>query len=398
MYPRFSETFIVNELLALERAGVQVDLFSLRSPVDSRFHSSLAQIQAEVTYLPVASKAVDLWTVLAQCRPWLPELGDHLDELFDANATDAVQAVRLAAIVRERGIGHLHAHFASVATTVARLAALIADVPYTFTAHAKDIFHRDVDPADLRRKLADASAVVTVSDFNLAHLRRTFGPAAQQVRRIYNGLDLEQFAFTPPTDRPPVVVGVGRLVEKKGFTDLLTAAARLVRSGRELRVDLVGTGALLDPLRQQAHHLGIDEHVRFLGAQPQHRVREIVVGASALAAPCVIGADGNRDGLPTVLLEAMALGTPCVATPVTGIPEAVSNGHSGLLVPEGDPAALAAALGQLLDDATLRTRLAAGARTLVETNFDVHHQTALLRRLFSGAPVEHRTPVSEAVA
>ena len=387
MYPRFSETFIVSELLAIEAAGTSVDVFSLRPPVDGRFHESLADVRAEVTYLPQASKATEVWSLLAEAQPVLGSLADHLDELLAATPVDATQAVRLAVAVRQRRITHLHAHFGSAATTVARLAALLSGVPYTFTAHAKDIFHCDVDVADLRRKLEDASAVVTVSDYNLAYLRRTYGSAASSVTRIYNGLDLDRFAFTAPggartpDQGPPVIAAVGRLVEKKGFADLLQAVALMVAAGRDVRLDLVGTGPLQEALAEQVDQLGLARHVQLRGALPQGRVRDVVAGASVFAAPCVVSEDGNRDGLPTVLLEAMALGTPCVATPVTGIPEVVVDGVTGLLVPERDPAALATALARLLDDRDLARNLATRARGLVEAEFDVRRQATMLRAL-----------------
>ncbi|RJK93758.1 glycosyltransferase [Vallicoccus soli] len=393
MYPRFSETFVVTELLAVEAAGTAVEVFSLRPPADGRFHEALSRVRAPVTYLRHSGlRAADAWGVLAAARPVLPGLDGHLGELLAVDVVDALQAVQLAVAVRERGITHLHAHFGSVATTVARLAARLTGVPYTFTAHAKDIFHDDVEPADLRRKLADAAAVVTVSEFNLAHLRAAYGPAAARVRRVYNGLDLDAFRWSSPASRPDRLVAVGRLVEKKGFEDLLDAVALLAADGRDVALDLVGTGPLEAPLRAQVAALRLQERVHLHGAQPQHRVRELVAGAAAFAAPCVVGADGNRDGLPTVLLEAMALGTPVVGTPVTGIPEVVADGTTGLLVPEHDPAALAVALARFLDDPGLRLRCAVAARALVEREFDARHQAAALRGLFA-APAAQGVPV-----
>ena len=386
MYPRFSETFVVNELLAVEAAGTSVEVVSLRPPADGRFHESLAEVRAPVTYLRSSGlRAGDVWASLRAAAGLLPGLRFHLDELLDADVVDAVQAVDLAVLARRRGLTHLHAHFASVATTVARLAARLADLTYSFTAHAKDVFHESVDPEDLRRKLRDASAVVTVSEFNLAHLRAAFGADAARVTRVYNGLDLARFPFSAPGGRPPRVAAVGRLVEKKGFADLLDALALLARGGRVVECDLVGTGPLEGALREQVAALGLAGQVTLHGALPQGRVRRVVQEAAVFAAPCVVGADGNRDGLPTVLLEAMALGTPCVATPVTGIPEVVVDGRTGLVVPEHDPAALAAALLRVLDDAALRVDLAAAARDLVEREFDVHRQAARLRPLFAGA-------------
>jgi colanic acid/amylovoran biosynthesis glycosyltransferase len=384
MFPRFSETFILTEVLQLERLGVDVEVFSLRPPTDGRFHAGLAQLRAPVTYLTSAGiRAGDLWAELADAQRELGDLGPHLAELLDLDVRDALQAVQLARHVRQRGISHLHAHFASAGTSVARAAAVIAGITYGFTAHAKDIFHTDVDPADLRRKLRDASDVVTVSDFNLRYLREVYGSDARAVRRVYNGLDLDGFGWTSPAERPDTIAAVGRLVEKKGFADLVDAVALLVADGRDVELVLVGSGEQEQAIREQIERRRLAQHVRMLGGLPQHRVAEIVGGAAVLAAPCVVGADGNRDGLPTVLLEAMALGTPCVATPVTGIPEVIEHEVTGLLVPERDPHALAAALARVLDDHDLRVGLAKAARDLIETEFDTRRQASLVARGFS---------------
>ena len=394
MYPRFSETFILSEILAHEAAGADLEIFSLRPPADGRFHEALAEVRAPVTYLSHHQRrAADLWALLRTAYRELSGVAEHLEELLDASVEDAAQAVELALAVRSRGIDHIHAHFASVATTVARLASLLTGVPYTFTAHAKDIFHDDVAPGDLRAKLEGAAAVVTVSDFNLAHLTWSFGPAAARTQRIYNGVDLDRFPCSTTEQRPPVIVAVGRLVEKKGFVDLIDACHRLRSDGRTFRCEIIGTGPEEERLRQQVEHLELGATVHLRGPLPQSRVRAAVAGAAALAVPCVVGTDGNRDGLPTVLLEAMALGTPCVATPVTGIPEVVRSEETGLLVPEHDSEALAAALARLLDDRRLGARLAAAARTLVEEEFDIHRQAARLRRHFAAPTTVSTTAV-----
>jgi len=385
MYPRFSETFIVNEVLALERAGMDLEIISLRPPADGRFHETLSQVRAPVRYLSRHVRSQGLWQRLDRAHQVFPGLATHLGDLLELEADDAVSALELAMGVQERGLVHLHAHFASVATAVTRVAAAIAGIGYSFTAHAKDIFHESVDPVALRRRLADARCVVTVSDYNLAHLHRTFGPAADRVHRVYNGLDLARFGYRAPAGRERVVVGVGRLVEKKGFRHLLDAVAHLAARGRPVRLDLVGTGEQEAALREQVAALGLHEHVRLLGPLPQHQVREVVQHAGALAAPCVVGTDGNRDGLPTILLEAMALGTPCVATPVTGIPEVLQHEQTGLLVPEGDHLALAEQLDRLLSDEQLQLRLAGHARGLIEAEFDDRCTSAQLRDLLTGA-------------
>jgi len=404
MYPRFSETFILNEILAHEAVAAQLQIFSLRPPRDGRFHEALARVRAPVHYLKLPTEGVSaladrmatpshvdvFWTAINDAGVVLPDLWAKLETARGEKARDVFQAVNLARMVREQDITHLHAHFGSLATTVARLAAHFADVPYTFTAHAKDLFHASVQPADLRRKLRDAAVVITVSDFNVAFLHENYGPAAERVTRIYNGIDLQMFGFQSPIERPPLIAGVGRLIEKKGFADLIAACAVLRERGRRFGCQIIGSGPQEPALRDQIERSDLAAYVELLGPRPQGDVRALVQRAAVFAAPCVIGSDGNRDGLPTVLLEAMALGTPCVSTDVTGIPEVLHDERTGLLVPQHDAAALAAAIERLLDDVELRSTLARNARRLIEDEFDIARNTARIRDVFVRAQTRTR--------
>jgi colanic acid/amylovoran biosynthesis glycosyltransferase len=392
MYPRFSEPFVVNEILALEAAGERLDIFSLRLPVDGRFHEQLADVSAPVTYLPYQLRPVELWELLQHGLDALPRLSVDLPDVLALGVDDAACAVQLAILTRDLGITHLHAHFASVATDVARVAARLAGVTYSFTAYAQDFHHESVEPARMRSKLAEASTVVTGSDHNLRHLRRRYGSATDHVVRIYHGIELDRYTFDLPGERPPVVVAVGCPVEQTGLTHLVDAVARLVRADRDVRLDIVGVGDQEPALRAQVAARGLGDEVRLLGALPQAQVREVVRDAAVLAALGEVGADRNRDGLPTALLEAMALGTPCVATAVAGVPEVVRHGETGLIVPERDPDALADVLATLLDDRALRRRLAVNARGLVEREFDIRRNSARLREV-----VAPPTPVSAGV-
>lgn len=383
-YPRYSETFIVNEILAHEGAGLDIEIFALRPPTDTHFQDLISQVRAPVHYLPSdCVKLEAFWTALQEASRVLPGLWSALEAARGEHCHDVYQAVLLAHETRRRGICHLHAHFATVATTVAWLAAHFAGLPYTFTAHAKDIFHESVEPLDLQRKLRDAAAVVTVSNYNVAYLREHYGEAVAHVRCIYNGLNLERFPYQTPGKRRPLIVAVGRLVEKKGFADLVEACAILARRGCDFQCRILGAGELEIELQAQIVRSGLEERVRLLGPRPQADIIRYVQEAAVLAAPCVIGSDSNRDGLPTVLLEAMALGTPCVSTDVTGIPEVLRDGETGLMVPQHDPIALAAAIECLLTSSDLRVQLAARARRRIEADFDIRPNTARLRSLFS---------------
>ncbi|GGK17091.1 colanic acid biosynthesis glycosyltransferase WcaL [Deinococcus malanensis] len=388
MYPRYSETFIVHEILAHEAAGLPLDIFSLRTPSDPYFQDIVARVRSPVTQIPSHSPSTQtFWTTLSQAGSVLPDLWPqlHLASQEGTGALDIYQAVLVAVAARQRSITHLHAHFASVGTSIARLAARFAGLTYSFTAHAKDIYHDSVKTADLLRKIRDAHQVITVSDYNLRHLRELAGPDAGHIQRVYNGLDHQRLTYQAPETRSPLILGVGRLVEKKGFTDLIDACALLARRGVPFECRIVGRGELEPVLRAQIAALGLGDQVHLLGALPQAEVLRLIAQAAAFALPCVVGADGNRDGLPTVLLEAMALGTPCISTPVTGIPEVVRDRDTGLLVPEHCPEALSQALQELLRDASLRVRLAGQARALVSDEFDIHRNAARIRQAFQPA-------------
>ncbi len=389
-YPRYSETFIVNEILAHEAAGLDVAIFSQFAPSDTHFQDLLARVRAPVTYLPGGTpKARAMWDALQAAAERRGGGAAVFEAARGSDVRTVHQALHLAALVRERGLTHLHAHFASGATEVARIAAAISGVPYSFTAHAKDIFHESVDAAALALKVRDATAVVTVSDFNRAHLRSSFPSHAEKIVRIYNGLDLADFPFQAPGRRASTIVAVGRLVEKKGFGDLVEACGVLRQRGVGFTCEIIGAGEEHADLARRIADTHLGDVVTLDGPLPQRAVKERVSRASVLAAPCVVGADNNQDGLPTVLLEAMALGTPCVSTDVTGIPEAIVDGETGLQVPQRDPPRLADALARLLSDDALRVSLAQRARALIEERFDVVRNAAALRRSFeAGGPVE----------
>ncbi|HEY9767192.1 MAG TPA: glycosyltransferase [Coleofasciculaceae cyanobacterium] len=395
-YPRYCETFVVNEILAHEAAGLDIDIFALRPTCDSHFQNIIAKVRASVTYIrkPTQGRVSDslnslsptpasyFWAELQEVALVIPDFWRKLGFAAGERASVVYQAAWLAREVCLRQITHLHAHFGSVATSVARLAAHFADISYTFTAHAKDIFHDSVIPEDMTRKIADSAVVVTVSDYNRRYLKQVYGSVAHGVQRIYNGLDLDRFTYVSPENRPPLIISVGRLVEKKGLSILIEACNLLKQWGGDFQCQIVGTGELAGQLNTQIEALGLVEQVCLVGARPQNEVFELVQQAAVFAAPYIIGKDGNRDGLPTVLLEAMALGTPCVGTDVTGIPELIRHEQTGFIVPQKDADALALALRKLLDNSYLRVKFATEARKLMESEFNIHANAASLRQLF----------------
>jgi glycosyltransferase involved in cell wall biosynthesis len=389
-YPRFSETFIVNEILAHEAAGQEIEIFALRPVQETHFQEAISRVRAPVTHVPDRHRTPDtLWAELAKAEAAFPG-ATRRAIAAGGEAADVTQALAIAVACRERGISHLHAHFGTLAATVARLAAAIAGIGYSFTAHAKDIYHDYGHDTGLAQKMRDADAVVTVSDFNLAHLRDTYGPDATGVTRIYNGLDLDELEWRAPAARTGAtaeILAVGRLIEKKGFHILIEALVTLAERGLRPRCRIIGQGEEEANLRAQIAGAGLSGTVTLEGPRPQPEVFAAMRRAAVLACPCVVGRDGNRDGLPTVLIEAMALGTPCLGTDVTGIPEILRPEETGLIVREGDPVALADALARLLGDAALRRRLSESGRALVEREFDIRRNAAALRAVFARSVV-----------
>ena len=388
-YPRYSETFIVNEILEHEKAGVRIDIFALRPVRETHFQDILSQVKAPVTYIrDITAATSTLWELMATARRELPDFWQAIDDLGGPETMeegDLMQGIKLALRGRERNIAHFHAHFGTVAATVTRIASRLANIPYTLTVHAKDIYHEAVDQDSMRKKLNDAATVITVSDYNRKYLHDIYGSAADRVVRIYNGLHLDRFACQTPNLTSRTILAVGRLVEKKGFDVLVDACALLRDRNIAFQCRIVGDGPMKASLQAQIERLNLGSHVHLEGPRPHAELINIFREVALFAAPCVISSDGDRDGLPTVLLEAMALGTACISTQVVGIPELVRHGDTGLCVPERNVPALAEAMIQLLDQPELRKELALHARELIEEEFDIHKNASLQRQLFAAA-------------
>lgn len=385
MFPRFSETFVLNEVLELERQRLALRIFSLKEPDDGVVHGDVARVRAPVIHVGLRGRAWAAARAHARVlrrsrRRYAHALRPALSRRRLASVKHFLKAGVIADDVQREGVRHVHAHFASSAASVALHVHRLTGVPYSLTAHAKDIYRDGLDADHLRTKLAEARFTVTVSDYNRRHLAAL---GAVDAVRVYNGLDLARFAPDGHSrDEPPLVLAVGRLVEKKGFDVLVRACALLRDDGVPFRCRIVGKGELRDDLRALISRLSLADHVELAGPLPREALLGLYPRAAVVAAPCVVGRDGNRDGLPTVLVEAMALGVPVVATPVTGIPELVLDGQTGLLVPERDAAALARAIGHVLRDPDTARRLAEAGRARVERDFDLRANVARLRTLF----------------
>ncbi|MDQ7005781.1 MAG: glycosyltransferase [Acidobacteriota bacterium] len=396
-FPRLSETFILTELLQLEALGHEVVVFSRHEGSAEVPHEGLSRLRAEVVQLQPLLRD-RLWESFESHLAASRKLGESYDRMMEQAISLRsrnemrywIVAAALARQLRDRRVDLIHGHFATGSASMARYAAGLAALPYTFTAHAKDIYAETVSIPRLRNLCLQAAAVVTVSDANVAYLQQ-IAPGAH-IRRIYNGVDLQRLPELPPPPLPrsPRILFVGRFVEKKGLPVLLDAAAALKAEGRELRLRLVGEGPLEEELRRRAAALDLLEVVEFVGPASQEEVIGRHFPESAVfAMPAVIAADGDRDGLPTTLLEAAACGVPMVSTAVTGIPEILGHGEAGLIVAPGDAEALAGALGRIFDQPAIAARLATAARRRAEALFDARRNVAQLAALFEQAAGKH---------
>lgn len=397
VYPRFSETFVVTEILAREAHGDELSIFALRPTTDARFHPELARVRAGVTWIKRPAGAMDLWSIIASAAND-PVMGPNLTRILPVLTTlsfnDVSQGIELAHKITAQGITHLHAHFAALAGRMAWVASQLTGIPYTVTTHAKDIFHDSVDQVWLRRICGDAERVIAISQYNQRYLETVLDGTSANIVLQYNALELDRFPYYKPQEitAPLKVSAVGRLVPKKGFADLIEVAARLKAQNIPVEVSIGGTGELAEDLRRQITHLGVDDIVTMLGALNQEEVRGLLRSSHVFVAPCVPGEDGNIDGLPTVVLEAMASGTPVVATAVTGIPEVIRDRDTGLLLEPGDVPGIAGALAVIAAGEVDVRRLSRNARVLVEQNFDSRHQARTLSRWESAQPEPTLTP------
>jgi colanic acid/amylovoran biosynthesis glycosyltransferase len=390
-FPRISETFVAAELIELERQGEQVTVFAISRPDEPFEHAFLRQLRASVVYLPhrplreparVARALVSAFQ--ASAHGWLRAAGVALATPRQVRAwRRLLQATVLRDELARARIDHVHAHFATAAARLANLVHLMDGTPYSVTAHAKDIYHRRARPRRLRQKLGEAAFVATVSEANRRHLNAVLGGRGR-LELVRNSVDLRRLGSpNGVVRRPDLVLAVARLVEKKGLEHLVEACARLHARGTPVRLEIVGDGPERSRLEDAAGRPGAD--VTFHGALPQERVLPLYRRASVVCLPCVVAPTGDRDGLPTSLLEAMSLGAPVVSTPVSGIPELVVHGRTGLLVPERDPEALAEAIQLLLADPGFAAELADRGRKHVESYYSLERTVSELRLLFAEA-------------
>ena len=421
-FPRLSESFITNEILLLERQGLPIDIYAIKKG-EAIAASAIGQLKGSLQYLP-AMTSLSATELFVWLRKNLPNYARPLASLMrrrPAATTKAfasacmmmrryqnpetgrlrkiflkefLQAAYIAnSILRAGNIGHLHGHFCHGATTVTWFVSRITGIEFSFTAHAKDIYQRELNPGDLlQHKLDAAQFAVTCTAANHAHLAEHHGRPGH-LHTIYHGLDTTFFSPRLRTvneaEKPPQILAVGRYVEKKGFLTLIKACRILHDQGRMFNCVILGEdGDAGDTLRAAISECKLDDCVTLAPPVPQHELRKAYEDASFFALPCTVLDNGDRDGIPNVLAEAMSMGLPVVTTGVSGIPEIVIDRDNGLIVPPKNAQALANAIAELFDDRLLRAEIGANARRTILEKFDSSKTTLdllrLLRRSLAG--------------
>lgn len=382
-FPHVSETFIVREMDAVAAEGIEVLPRALFAAVDPTVHERARPWMAALRRpTPVRGVLALAWWLTRRPGALLPALGTVVRSharspglLARALATVPIAAAHARELEASK-VDHVHAHYATYPALAAWLIQRLTGIPYSFTAHAHDIYvHRLM----LGRKVAEARFVVTISDFNHRLLTQAGGTP---VEVVHCGVPVDSIACRPrtlPTEGPVQVLCVASLQEYKGHAILLDA---LAMGGLErLRVECVGSGPLRSDLKARAAALGLSDRVTFSGPQPEHEVAARFAAADAFVLPSIVAADGQMEGLPVVLMEALAHGVPAVSTRLSGIPELVRDGETGLLATPGDPVSLHDALMRLLAEPSGAAERALAGRALVEDEFDLRRCGAQIAAL-----------------
>jgi colanic acid/amylovoran biosynthesis glycosyltransferase len=389
-FPAVSETFVLRELDAVAaRPGIEVELFSLFPARDKTVHPSARPWVERLHRATPAGSALALlyWLVRRPVRT----LGS-LTAIVAGHARSPGRLVRsLAAAAAGAqharslgplGVDHLHAHFASYPALAVWMCRRLTGVPYSFTGHAVDLY---VDQSFLERKVREAAFVVAISEFNRRFMSDYGGDSATPVHVVHCGIRPDAYLFRPrrpPADGPVRAVCVASFIEHKGHRVLFEALAAGGEELGRIELDLVGGRELREPLERLAESLGIADRVRFLGTLPEQEVAALLDRADLFVLPSLIAGDRRMEGLPVALMEALAAGLCTVTTRLSGIPELVRDGETGILAEQGDPGSMRDALGRALSGACTEAT-AKAARALVEREFDIERSATALAALFS---------------
>lgn len=391
-YPKLTITFVDREIMILRNLGVNVQICALEKR-DGLLSGYQQALKNEVMYLFPASP----WAKVKAHLRWLlhrpvrylstliylltrehPTFPSHWRTLRHFN-----QGIYAADRLREQRTDHLHAHFLNQSATIALIASRMLDIPYSVTAHASgELF---INPMMLREKMSQAKFVATCTRYNQEYIGVSQGEEIKRkVRVIYHGLDANLYRRRQmPNTARPMILSVGQLRERKGYRYLVEACGLLKQRGLDFECRIIGEGPERAPLESLIERLGLHNHVRLCGAMPQEEVIREYERASIFTLPAVLSKDGDRDGIPNVVLEAMSMEVPVVSTWHSGLPEVIEDGRNGLLVAPEDTEALARALSWLLNHPEQRVQLGHAGRETVQEKFDPERNARQLLTAFT---------------
>jgi colanic acid/amylovoran biosynthesis glycosyltransferase len=390
-FPSFGQTFCYREVAELDRQDIVPPIFSIRNPKDEPPQDWDTRIVERVHYLPGEKELLEEVGRARKKRNLSADIVAALDEW--GRRTDFLrlyQAIHVGLRLRIMGINHVHAHFAGMAARTAFWINKFFSITFSFTAHANDIFSPRQFEIGLDKLVDTARAIITETDYAARFLSERFSHRADRVHRIYNGLDLSEFGRTDFSSSPPLIIAIGRLIPKKGFSDLIRTCAVLAERGKLFLCEIIGEGPLENALRRQIDELHLQNNVVLAGAMPQTQLRGRLAAANVFVLPSMIDPEGGMDNLPTVIMEAMATGLPVVSTTIGGIPEMVIENQTGFLVQPGDVAAMADAVAKVINDSSSAARLGHAGYERARALFSIEKNVRELSAVICGAGSERR--------
>lgn len=393
-FPKISETFILDEILDLQRRGLEIEILALFDVKASKTHRQAGLLSGKVHYARFTQWkfwAAQIYWLFHEpslyAQTWWKGISGNIRSLtFFLRALIVVPAAAyFALLLKERKIDQVHAHWATDPALAAYVIKNLIGIPYSITAHAHDLY---VNQTMLKEKLAAAEFIITISDYNKRMLARHGEHILQKIRVIHCGVNPE--LFQPPIIRNSsttlTILCVASLSDYKGHRYLIEACASLKAHGVDFRCILAGDGPERNKLKSQVESLNLENHVKFLGWQNRDEIRDLMKNADVFALPSVVTRTGKQEGIPVALMEAMAMEIPIVATSISGIPELVEHGKTGLLVCQRNSAELAAAIFLIYSRPEPAREMAQAARVKVLNEFNLHMSAGRLHRIFLGIP------------
>lgn len=403
-FPSLSETFILDEIIGLKRKGVDVMIFALKRGNDKKYHERAKTLVEKTIYRP-SFTFVEQWKMLFLFFLQHPIMFFQLLlVMFKSYKKTPLTLLKLyrnlpcalyfSELIKYASAQHVHAHFAYIPATITMIISRILDIPFSFSAHAWDIH---ANRSNLKEELLSARFVITCSEQNRFTLLKRYGEELScKILKIYHGINLEYWNNRPEMSRLKGekrrmsvhriwrLMSVGRLIEKKGFDFLIKACALLKGNRVKFHLDLIGEGKERRALEKLAKSLGIEDEIAFIGALTHEELKQYYFSADIFVLPSVVAADGDQDGIPNVLLEAMAMGVPVISTRVSAIPELIKDGETGILARERDDKSFCEAIIKVINSGELRSNIIDNARLKVKEEFNLQDSVDKLYSLFKG--------------